>query len=129
MFGINKNGTKHKIGIVMPSFFPSSRVTYKNGSVEDALNEIHEIKNSANVAAENLYTYTTPGVYCVYLTSSASPLTGGDLCVLEVFAVKYNNTTSGYIQRLNRVYPTTGAKIFQRAYYPASGGWSAWREI
>lgn len=104
-------------------------VTYGAGSVEDALNEIHEIKNSVNVAAENLYTYTTPGTYCVYITSSASPLTAGDLCVLEVFAVKYNNATSGYIQRLNRVYPQTGAKIFQRAYYPTGGGWGAWREI
>lgn len=28
MFGINKNGTKHKIGIIMPAFFPASRTTY-----------------------------------------------------------------------------------------------------
>lgn len=37
MFGINKNGTKHKIGIIMPAFFPASRVTYGRGTVEDAL--------------------------------------------------------------------------------------------
>ena len=111
---------------------PASDVTYDNGTVEDALDgltdDIHGIKSSVSVLAENLYTYTTPGSYCVYLTSSASPLTSGDLCVLEVFAVKYG-TSSGYVQRLNRVYPTTGAKIFQRAYYPAGGGWSAWREV
>ncbi len=33
MFGINKNGTKHKIGIIMPAFFPSSRVTHESVSV------------------------------------------------------------------------------------------------
>lgn len=32
MFGINKNGTKHKIGIIMPSFFPASRTSYSNSS-------------------------------------------------------------------------------------------------
>lgn len=37
MFGINKNGTKHKIGIVMPASYPSSRVSYNGGSVETAL--------------------------------------------------------------------------------------------
>ena len=47
MFGINKNGTKHKIGIVMPSFFPASRVTYDNTQsgltstdVQDAIDEL-----------------------------------------------------------------------------------------
>lgn len=47
MFGINKNGTKHKIGIAMPSFFPSSRVTYDNTQsgltstdVQDAIDEL-----------------------------------------------------------------------------------------
>ena len=47
MFGINKNGTKHKFGIVMPSFFPSSRVTYDNTQsgltstdVQDAIDEL-----------------------------------------------------------------------------------------
>lgn len=33
MFGINKNGTKHKIGIIMPAFFPASRVTHESVSV------------------------------------------------------------------------------------------------
>lgn len=28
MFGINKNGTKHKIGIIMPANYPSARVTF-----------------------------------------------------------------------------------------------------
>ena len=40
MFGINKNGTKHKIGIIMPAFYPASRVTYDGGTVEDALNSV-----------------------------------------------------------------------------------------
>lgn len=39
MFGINKNGTKHKVGVIMPSFFPSSRVTYDGGTVEEALDD------------------------------------------------------------------------------------------
>ena len=30
MFGINKNGLKQKIGVLMPSFFPASRTSYDN---------------------------------------------------------------------------------------------------
>lgn len=37
MFGINKNGTKHKTGIIMPAFYPASRVTYDGGTVADEL--------------------------------------------------------------------------------------------
>lgn len=37
MFGINKNGTKHKIGIIMPASYPANRVSYNGGSVETAL--------------------------------------------------------------------------------------------
>lgn len=33
MFGINKNGTKHKVGIIMPAFFPASRITHESVSV------------------------------------------------------------------------------------------------
>lgn len=47
MFGINKNGTKHKIGIVMPSFFPASRTSYSNSvsgltatNAQDAIDEL-----------------------------------------------------------------------------------------
>lgn len=47
MFGINKNGTKHKVGIILPAFFPSSRVTYDNTQsgltstdVQDAIDEL-----------------------------------------------------------------------------------------
>ncbi len=107
-------------------------VTYGAGSVDDALDgltdDIHGIKASANATADDLYYYATPGVYCVYLTTSASPLAAGDLYVLEVFTVKYNGVTTGHVQRLNRMYPTAGAKIFQRVYYGV-GGWSAWREV
>ena len=107
-------------------------VTYDSGSVKGALDgltdDIHGIKASVNITTDDLYYYTTSGVYCVFLTTSASPLTAGDLYILEVFTLKYNNTTTGHVQRLNRVYPTAGAKIFQRVYYGV-GGWSAWREL
>lgn len=47
MFGINKNGTKHKIGIIMPAFFPASRITYDNTtsglSATDAQGAIDEL--------------------------------------------------------------------------------------
>lgn len=33
MFGINKNGTKHKIGIIMPAYYPASRITRESVSV------------------------------------------------------------------------------------------------
>lgn len=33
MFGINKNGTKHKIGIIMPASYPASRITRESVSV------------------------------------------------------------------------------------------------
>lgn len=50
MFGINKNGTKHKIGIIMPAFFPASRVTYDNSqsglSATKAQSAIDELKNN-----------------------------------------------------------------------------------
>lgn len=89
--------------------------------------DVHGVKTAQSVAAEDLYQFTTPGTYGVYLTTSVSPLTAGDLCSLEVFAVKYNNNT-GYVQRLNRIYPMA-TKIFQRNYYGIGGGWSSWREI
>lgn len=48
MFGINKNGTKHKIGIIMPAFFPASRVTYDPTTsgltvtdVQDAIDKVY----------------------------------------------------------------------------------------
>ena len=51
MFGINKNGTKHKVGIIMPAFFPASRVTYDNsqsglsatkvqGAIDEAIDDL-----------------------------------------------------------------------------------------
>ena len=52
MFGINKNGTKHKIGIIMPAFFPASRTTYDPTTsglsatrVQGAIDEMNEIDN------------------------------------------------------------------------------------
>ena len=49
MFGINKNGTKHKIGIIMPAFFPASRTTYDGATsglsatrVQGAIDEVAE---------------------------------------------------------------------------------------
>lgn len=111
---------------------PSTDVSYGSGSVKDSLdgltNDIHGIKDSVNVSAENLDTYTAPGVYCVYLTSAVSPLTQGAVYVLEVLGIKFNNATLGFIQRLTSIYPND-AKIIQRAYYGAVGGWGAWREI
>lgn len=34
MFGINKNGTKHKIGIIMPAFYPAERISGLTASIE-----------------------------------------------------------------------------------------------
>lgn len=60
MFGINKNGTKHKIGIVMPASYPSSRTSYDNtGSgltatnVQDAIDEIGTDSGWQTTAAVN----------------------------------------------------------------------------
>ena len=39
MFGINKNGTKEKIGILLPATYPSIKVTYGSGTVKDALDD------------------------------------------------------------------------------------------
>lgn len=89
--------------------------------------DVHGVKTAQSVAAEDLYQFTTPGTYAVYITTSAAPVTAGDLCSLEVFAVKYG-TINGYVQRLNQVYPSA-VKVYQRAYYPAGGGWTPWREI
>lgn len=64
MFGINKNGTKHKIGIIMPAFFPASRVTYDGGTVEDVLgsNTFGEIVDITSYTTEaNMYTFPSDG--------------------------------------------------------------------
>lgn len=110
----------------------SEDVSYGSGSVKDALDgltdDIHGMKASVNIVEEDLFNYVIPGVYCVFLTSATSPLTTGELYILEVFTLKYRNTNNGHVQRLNRVYPQTGAKICQRVYYEV-GGWSAWREL
>ncbi len=59
MSGINKNGTKHKVGIIMPAFFPANRVTYDGGTVEDALDEVKAKvdKGSVSVTADGVETY------------------------------------------------------------------------
>lgn len=123
-------GNESHYALFMPGSLTADRAfdfPDKSGTIA-LTDDIHEIKASANATVDDLYYYVTPGVYCVYLTTSVSPLMAGDLYVLEVFTVKYNNTTTGHVQRLNRVYPVTGAKIFQRVYYGV-GGWSAWREL
>ena len=48
------DGTKHKIGIIMPAFFPSSRVTYDGGTVEEMLDG----KVLASVTADGVKTYS-----------------------------------------------------------------------
>lgn len=62
MFGINKNGTKHKIGIIMPAFFPSSRVTYDGGTVEEALDGVHfcQIVLDGTTASNGILTIDLP---------------------------------------------------------------------
>lgn len=65
MFGINKNGTKHKIGIIMPANYPSARVTYGNESVEDALDDAKIFYKDIDVsgtACSNYYATVSTGV-------------------------------------------------------------------
>ena len=57
MFGINKNGTKHKIGIVMPASYPSARVTYGNWSVEEALDDAKIVYKDIPIAGKTLSNY------------------------------------------------------------------------
>lgn len=66
MFGINKNGTKHKIGIIMPANYPASRITRESVSVTAdgvktwqalleelyALLDTSKVTNSANLVTD-----------------------------------------------------------------------------
>lgn len=72
MFGINKNGTKHKVGIIMPAFFPASRTTYDNTTsglsatrVQGAIDAVEgQIANSSDAySASKAYSV---GDYCIY---------------------------------------------------------------
>ena len=72
MFGINKNGTKHKIGIIMPAFFPASRITYDGTTsglsatkVQGAIDAVEgQIANSSDAySASKDYSV---GDYCIY---------------------------------------------------------------
>lgn len=89
--------------------------------------DVHGVKNSVDIPAENLNNYTTPGVYSVYLTTPSTPLAVGELFILEVLAVEFHSNT-GYVQRLSRVYPTA-KKVCIRSYYGPGGGWGAWSEL
>lgn len=72
MFGINKNGTKHKVGVIMPAFFPASRTTYDNTQsglsatrVQGAIDAVEgQIANSSDAySASKAYAV---GDYCIY---------------------------------------------------------------
>ena len=72
MFAINKNGTKHKVGIIMPAFFPASRVTHESVSVTadgvktwaTLLNELYALADFTKV---NNYSYIEQGaIYFKY---------------------------------------------------------------
>lgn len=72
MFAINKNGTKHKIGIIMPAFFPASRTTYDPTTsglsatkVQGAIDAVEgQIANSSDAySASKAYAV---GDYCIY---------------------------------------------------------------
>jgi hypothetical protein len=52
MIGINKNGTKEKIGILLPASYPSNKVTYNGGTVKDALDD--KVSKSGDTMSGNL---------------------------------------------------------------------------
>ena len=55
MFGINKNGTKHKIGIVMPASYPSARVTF-DPTVKNILpNTATDCQKAIDAVSERIY--------------------------------------------------------------------------
>ncbi len=110
MFGINKNGTKHKIGIIMPAFFPSSRVTYDGGTVEDALNG----RVLAQVTADGVKTYATllRELYSALNTQVS----------FEHMTLVFNSPDTNLVFVPSSVYPTymIFARTFTGAAYTAN---------
>ena len=62
MFGINKSGTKHKIGIAIPASYPASRTSYSNSvsglvatNVQSAIDELSQSGGGINYSTtENI---------------------------------------------------------------------------
>ena len=72
MFGINKNGTKHKIGIVMPAYYPASRIT----------------RESVSVTADGSKTWSTL-LNSLFALIDSTKITDNTKLALEVSGIKY----------------------------------------
>lgn len=73
MFGINKNGTKHKIGIIMPASYPASRLSYESVSItadgvkttQTVLNELFALVDLNKVNRNSVFVMTYGGIQSV----------------------------------------------------------------
>ena len=88
MFGINKNGTKHKIGIIMPAFFPSSRVTHESVSVtadgvktySQMLDAVYAAMDTSKLTYYSVLTFNKE-VFNINFLDATTPIFGETLCI------------------------------------------------
>ena len=118
MFGINKNGTKHKIGIIMPASYPSARVTFdptvKNilpntaTDCQKAIDAVSELTKSKNILSSSV-TVTANG------SNTSIPLSE-NLDTNYMYVVKYNDI-QGYGNSFIFVPNSTTTKVLIQTLY------------
>lgn len=120
MFAINKNGTKHKIGIIMPAFYPASRITHESVSVTAdgvktygqligailATIDMNKVTNNSQIdIGGSIFRIVYKG--SPYLTySNAYFDTGTGKSLMTVINCTYPSTVLHYAQNGDSVTPT-----------------------
>ena len=120
MFGINKNGTKHKIGIIMPAFYPASRVTHESVSVTadgtktwgTLLNELYALVDNTKLTFKTSFLVAAPtnNSYSVLSAYTSTSLT---------FSRNLVATNSRMITTTH--YMTASSSAYREALFNTSG--------
>lgn len=113
MFGINKNGTKHKVGIIMPANYPASRITRESVSVtadgvktySQLLDSLFALIDFSKITENSVVKISSSTVMQVYTMSVMHPNTdmhlfrlarSGSQCVETVTVLLPSGSTMGY---------------------------------
>lgn len=112
MFGINKNGTKHKIGIIMPAFFPASRTTYDGTTsglsatrVQGAIDEVVAKVDRGSVSV------TTDGVKTVSQMLDALYALVDTTKISEKTVLRFGNGVLFYDNLTTDIYMFSGSDV------------------
>ena len=133
MFGINKNGTKHKIGIIMPASYPASRITRESVSVTAdgvktwsqlidelySLADISKVENysvlklnwSANGYGLYYFVGKNSGIYQFTFTITEANSIQVNSCLLSQSGSKFITSSNGTRSDISSTVATSGYKL------------------